>query len=91
MPDENINKPVGEAFVQFSFLPRVTGTPRLIDNPSIYLYSEEEVEVLYSETSGGPANNDGLAMALGPFLGGLLVLLLLLVMLFPIFGYTYAQ
>ncbi|XP_011501932.1 PREDICTED: uncharacterized protein LOC105365459 [Ceratosolen solmsi marchali] len=52
---------------------------------------EEEVEVLYSETSGGPLYDYRLAVALGPFLGGLLVLLVLLLLLCPLFGYSCTQ
>lgn len=53
--------------------------------------TEEEIEVLYTETSGGPMGDNRLEVALIPFFGGFLLLLVLVVLLCPAFGYSYAQ
>ncbi|XP_001604404.1 protein amnionless-like [Nasonia vitripennis] len=52
---------------------------------------EQNIELLSSETSGGPFVDHRLTMALAPFLGSFALLVLLVILVFPAFGYTYSQ
>ncbi|KAJ8675966.1 hypothetical protein QAD02_011752 [Eretmocerus hayati] len=52
---------------------------------------EEGVEVLFTETSGGPLYDHRILMTLGPFLSGIFILFLFVIVLCPIFGYTYTE
>lgn len=57
----------------------------------INFFAEEGLDVLYTETSGEPLYDYRLVVALVPFLGAFLALFVLVLLVFPVFGYTYSQ